>query len=177
MLDEATLRRLYLEEQRSIRAIATREGIAAQSVHDALVRYEIPRRTSGFATLSRKAKHNQLDETTLRRLYIEERLTIRAIADLSNVSTRIVYDALSRYRIPRRVRGYRAEPANAIEVEGGWLDKLTLQRLYINEGRPIAEIAATVRSSPSRIRNALVRWDIPRRRRGRRNRGRTFDED
>jgi hypothetical protein len=108
-----------------------------------------------------------LDEATLRRLYLEEQRSIRVIATLSKVSTRVVYDALSRYRIPRRRRGYRAQRPSVIALESGLLDETTLRHLYADEGRSIAAIAAILRSSPSRIHNALIRWGIPRRRRGR----------
>ena len=166
MLDEATLRRLYVEEQRSIRAIAKHEGFPSRTIYDALIRYRIPRRTSGFLSACREMD-NGLDETTLRRLYLEEQLSIRAIATMSNISTRVVYDALSRYRIPRRKQGYRSQRPSAIDLDSGLLEEETLRRLYTDEGHSIAAIAALVQSSPSRIRNALVRWDIPRRRRGR----------
>jgi hypothetical protein len=111
--------------------------------------------------------HHTLDEATVRQLYLEEQLSIRAIAALSHVSTRVVYDAMSRYRIPRRRRGHRAEPGRSIDLKGGLLAEATLRRLYTDERRSIAAIAAMLQSSPSRIRNALVRWGIPRRRRGR----------
>jgi hypothetical protein len=111
--------------------------------------------------------HHLLDEATVRQLYVEEQLSIRAIASLSRVSTRVVYDAMSRYRIPRRQRGHRAEPPVSIDLKGGLLVEATLRRLYTDEQRSIAAIAAILQSSPSRIRNALVRWGIPRRPRGR----------
>src|SRR5690242_5642553 len=51
MLDEATLRQLYLEEQRSIRDIAAKKGIATRTVYDLLIRYRIPRRPAGFHSM------------------------------------------------------------------------------------------------------------------------------
>lgn len=120
--------------------------------------------------------HRVLDEATIRQLYLEEQLSIRAIAALSHVSTRVVYDVMSRYRIPRRRRGYRAEPRPSIDLRGGLLMEVTLRRLYTDEQRSITAIAAMLESSPSRIRNALVRWGIPRRRRGRPNRAGTLND-
>jgi hypothetical protein len=52
-------------------------------------------------------------------------------------------------------------------LETGTLDEPILRRLYEHEGRSIVDIAATLQCSPSRIRSALVRWGIERRRRGR----------
>jgi hypothetical protein len=118
-------------------------------------------------TAGRNMDYRMLDETTVRQLYLEEHLSIRAIAALSNVSTRVVYDVMSRYRIPRRRRGYRSEPRPTIDLKGGLLMEVTLRRLYTDEQRSITAIAAMLQSSPSQIRNALVRWGIPRRRRGR----------
>ena len=167
MLDEATLRRLYLEEQQSIRAIATQQNMPSRMVYDALIRYRIPRRAAGFRSARAHVSDTALNEVNLRHLYLEEQLSIRAIASLSKISTRAVYDALSRYRIPRRRRGYRVQRPTALNLESGTVDEASLRRLYIDEGRSIAAIAAMLHSSPSRIRNALVRWRIPRRRRGR----------
>lgn len=167
MLDEARLRQLYLDEQRSIRAIAALEHIPSRMVYDALIRYRIPRRTAGFRSTHAQAGATALNEANLRSLYLEEQLSIRAIANMSQVSTRAVYDALSRYRIPRRQRGYRVQRAATLSLEHGTLDETGLRHMYLDQGRSIAEIAAMLHASPSRIRNALVRWRIPRRRRGR----------
>lgn len=167
MLDEVTLRHLYLEEQRSIRAIAELEHVPTRTVYDALIRYRIPRRPSGFHHKRLLPTSAPFDEATLRRLYLEEERSIRDIAALYQVSTRMVYDALSRHRIPRRTVGHRRPTPSAIAFGNRLLDKATLQRLYREEGLSIAAIAEANRCPPSRVRNALVRWGIARRRRGR----------
>jgi predicted DNA-binding protein YlxM (UPF0122 family) len=100
-------------------------------------------------------------------LYLEEERSIREIAAQYQVSTRLVYDALSHHRIPRRTSGRRRPAPAAILLGDSLLDKATLQRLYQEEGLSIAAIATAVACSPSRVRNALVRWGIARRRRGR----------
>jgi predicted DNA-binding protein YlxM (UPF0122 family) len=167
MLDETMLRRLYLEEQRSIREIAQLEHIPTRTVYDALIYYRIPRRASGFRSPRVQPASAPLDESTLRRLYLDEERSIRNIAALYQVSTRMVYDGLSRYRIPRRTTGHRRPSAAVIDLADGSIDEATLRRLYEEEGQSIAAIAASVACAPSRIRNALVRWDIARRSRGR----------
>ncbi|HEU5103937.1 MAG TPA: hypothetical protein VFU22_33205 [Roseiflexaceae bacterium] len=167
MIDEATLRHLYLEEQRSIRNIADLQQLPVQAVTDALNRYHIPRRPAGFRSKYNQYAGARLDEPTLRRLYVAEQRTIRDIAALYQVSTRLVYDAISRYGIPRRTHG-RRQPAPAVIAFGnGVFDKAALERLYQEQGQSIAAIAAAVASSPSRVRSALIRWGIARRRRGR----------
>jgi len=168
LIDEAVLRQLYLEQQRSIRDIADLEGISTRTVYDALIHYRIPRRPAGFHNKRPQPTHAALNEATLRRLYLAEQRSVRDIAAFYHVSTRKVYDALNRYRIPRRTAGYRQPSAMVINVADGSIDEMTLRRLYEEEGQSIAAIAASVSCAPSRIRNALVRWGIARRRRGRR---------
>jgi hypothetical protein len=131
--------------------------------------FALPRQISMSSSkhMEPNTEHRILDEATVRRLYLEEQLSIRAIATLARVSTRVVYDVMSRYRIPRRRRGYRSEPRPNIDLKAGPIAEGTLRHLYTDEQRSIAAIAAMLQSSPSRIRNALVRWGIPRRRRGR----------
>jgi len=176
VIDEDKLQRLYIAEQRSIRDIAAIEHVSTRSIYDALIYYCIPRRPSGFRAKAALPGNPLLDEQTLRQLYLVEQHTIRDIATLSGVSTRVVYDALCRYRIPRRA-ARQPRPASAVITFGSSvLDKPTLQRLYHEEGQSIAAIAASMSCAPSRIRNALVRWDIARRRRGRRNDSQTSAE-
>ncbi|HNP71863.1 MAG TPA: hypothetical protein PKK15_12160 [Kouleothrix sp.] len=167
MLDEATLRRLYLHEQRSIRDIAALLGASTRVVYDALIHYRIPRRTAGFRPVHEEPAEDRLDEAMLRRWYLEEERSIRAIADLAQVSTRVVYEALIRYGIPRRTAGQRPAGVAAGALPSAPIDEPTLRRLYEQEGRSIAAIAAALACSPARVRRALVHWGIERRQRGR----------
>ena len=169
LIDETRLRQLYLDEQQSIRAIAALEGVPTRSIYDALIHYRIPRRQAGFRSSSLQSADPLFHEATLRRLYLEEQRSIRDIAALHHVSTRIVYDAMSRYRIPRRTAGQRRPAPLVIQVADGLLDEAALRRMYEEEGQSIAAIAAAVACTPARIRNALIRWGIARRRRGRRH--------
>jgi predicted DNA-binding protein YlxM (UPF0122 family) len=168
MIDEGRLQQLYITEQRSIRDIAAIEQVPTRTVYDALMRYRIPRRPAGFHTKHAQPAQVPFNEATLRRLYLDEERSIRNIATLCEVSTRVVYDALNRYDIPRRTTGKRQPTPNVITFGDSIFDKATLQRLYHEEGQSIAAIAAAVACPPARVRNALVRWGIPRRRRGRR---------
>ena len=167
MIDETRLRQLYLDEQQSIRAIAALEGVPTRLIYDALIRYRIPRRQSGFRSNAVQPTRSQMDEATLRRLYLEEQRSIRDIAALHHVSTRMVYDAMSRYRIPRRTARQRRPAPPFIPVADGTLDEVALRHMYEEEGQSIAAIAAATACTPALIRNALIRWGIARRRRGR----------
>jgi len=169
MLEESTLRRLYLEEQRSIRAIAAFVQVSPRTVYDDLIRYRIPRRPAGFRGARAQSAATPFDEATLRQSYEVEGRSIRAIAELTQTSTRTVYDALIRYRIPRRTTGRQRLTHPTSPIADGFLDEAVLRHLYLEEGRSISAIALAAQCSPSRIRNALVRYGIARRRRGRRS--------
>ena len=168
MLDEMTLRQLYLDDQLSIRAIAELKQAPTRTIYDALIQYRIPRRPARFRSSRAEPVVAPFDEACLRRLYLAEERSIRDIAALYQVSTRMVYDALSHYRIPRRTSGFRQPSERPFTLAGGTIDQMMLRRLYEEQGMSIAAIAAEAQCSPSRIRNALVRWGIARRRRGRR---------
>jgi lambda repressor-like predicted transcriptional regulator len=168
MLDESLLRRLYLQEQQSIRAIAVSIDVPPRVVYGELIRYRIPRRPVGFRGALARRPDTRIDEPTLRQWYETEGLSIRAISARADVSTRTVYDALIRYRIPRRTAGsLRPIPPSGAAADHIF-DEATLRHLYQEAGKSIAAIAEASHCSPSRIRNALVRYGIARRRRGRR---------
>ncbi len=141
--------------------------MSIRTVYDLLVRYQIPRRSSGFPSTRSRRSVAVLNEVELRRLYLDEQQSIRAIAAQAGVSARVVYNALMAYRIPRRKSGFRHSVAAVLVLGNGTLDEATLRRLYEQEQRSIADIAAILQCTPSRIRSALVRWGIDRRRRGR----------
>src|SRR5213594_3203105 len=109
-----------------------------------------------------------LDEALLRRLYLKEQQSIRTIAGFVHVSPRTVYDALRHYHIPRRSRGR----SKSVLPRGPWtigaLDATAVRHLYLEEGQSMAQIATAAHCSPSSIRRAMIRWNISRRRRGRR---------
>ena len=56
--------------------------------------------------------------------------------------------------------------ANALEVDWGvdpWRKKSTLQRLYVDEGKSVREIADELGCSDSTVRYWMQKFDIPRR--------------
>jgi hypothetical protein len=103
-----------------------------------------------------------LDKTTLQRLYVDEQLTIRGVAHKLNVQPRVVYDAMIRWRIPRRpssARPHRPAPHPPC-------DEATLRYHYLDLGRTIKEIGVQLNVSQSAVFAALKYWQIPRRRCG-----------
>src|SRR4051794_362254 len=81
---------------------------------------------------------NLIDATRLWQLYLDEQQSIRAIAASEGVPTRLIYDALISYRIPRRQAGFRS---NAAPPASTLLDEATLRQLYLEEQRSIRDIA------------------------------------
>jgi predicted DNA-binding protein YlxM (UPF0122 family) len=110
-----------------------------------------------FARKIQACGNTMIDEIRLRQLYLDEQLSIRAIAARERVSTRMVYDALKRYGIPRRANGYH-QPATP-----PLLDADTLRRLYLDEHYSIRGIAAHCQVSTRAVLDALTHHGIPRR--------------
>jgi hypothetical protein len=105
---------------------------------------------------------NKLDRITLYRLYVEEQLTIRAIANMLSIRQKKVYDAMIRWRIPRRpgsVRLHRSKPEFPF-------DEATLRYHYHEKGQTIKEIAMQFNIPHGRVFSAMKYWGIPRRRCG-----------
>jgi transposase len=97
--DTAFLRDAYLDRGMTIAAIAEDVGVTDSRVVRALADAGIPRRAHGGG---RPCAAPELhDEAWLRRAYIEERRTLRAIGIELGCSTRPVWDALRRFGIKR----------------------------------------------------------------------------
>jgi hypothetical protein len=103
-----------------------------------------------------------LDKSTLSHLYLEEQLTIRAIADRLSVSPRKIHDAMRRWRIPRRPNSTRTNrPAPNFPF-----DEAILRYHYHDSGQTIKQIAEQFKVSTWIVFSAMKYWDIPRRRCG-----------
>jgi hypothetical protein len=103
-----------------------------------------------------------LDKSTLSHLYLEEQLTIREIADKLSVRPRMVYDAMIRWRIPRRPASARLNrPAPNVPF-----DEATLRYHYLDLGQTIKEIGVQLNVSHWLVLSAMKYWQIPRRRCG-----------
>ncbi len=103
-----------------------------------------------------------LDKTTISHLYLEEQLTIRAIAKKLSVNPRSVYSAMIRWRIPRRPRSARTNPP----APKFPFDEATLRYHYHESGQTIKQIALDFKVSIGVVFSAMKYWDIPRRRPG-----------
>lgn len=98
-IDEATLRFLYLEHRLSIDAIAKGFRLPPQMIADALAQWSIPVRHQRIDT---PKPPQQLNEKTLRQLYVDAEHTVDDIAATYHMSRRQVIMAMKYWNIPRR---------------------------------------------------------------------------
>ena len=109
---------------------------------------------------------SNIDPAMLRQLYIDQQLSIRVIADILHINPRTVHNALIRSRIPRRQRWEQHATLGGARARVDDLDEALLRRLYTVERHSIREIATILNTCPSTVQHALIRYQIPRRKRG-----------
>lgn len=148
-LDDSTLRRLYVDEGKTLAQIAATYDCVPGAVRQRLVRAGISPRPRGGGR--RPALDDDATAAQLRRLHLEEGRSITEIARILGWSRDKVGRHLDRSGIPRRPR---ARP--------GGLNGRLLRRLYLIERLGVDEIAARLKVSPNHLRNELRRHDIRR---------------
>lgn len=95
------------------------------------------------------------DETVLRTLYVDRRLTVAQVAAAAGVSTARITAALKRHGIALRKPGWvDGVPPPPITAE-------QLHQLYVQGGLRIDETAAALATTQTRVRAALHRHQIP----------------
>ncbi|MGH9182307.1 MAG: helix-turn-helix domain-containing protein [Acidimicrobiales bacterium] len=144
--DNATLRRLYLEEGRTISALADHFDVPPQTVHRWLVAAAVPRRGSALRP------RVDVGDEEIRRLYVEEHLSAPEIAYGLNCSLSTVYFRLARLGVARRSCGARRRPAAADLREG-----------YVDRGLTVSELADQYGVSRQTVGSWLIDAGIPRR--------------
>lgn len=154
---------MYLEEGKSISAVASALNVAARTLYDAMMLWRIPRRSSWATRIASSAVQNDIDEQTLRRMYLDEAKSLHRIAQELSVSSRCVSSALVRWGIPRRyVRA--TQPARGALPHTEADDRL-LYQMYVVEGVSARAIAASFGVSPSTVYKRLSQLGIQRRQR------------
>jgi len=151
-LPAARLRRLWVDERRSVPEVAEQFGVPADWVRAELARHGIsrPRRPPpGLTPLTTKV---------LEDLYVHQGLSATEIAHRVGGSPTRVVEALERAGIPRRPRGQRPDLPE--------LSRDLLVELYVDQGLSCRAIAARVGGSDQRVLDALHRQAIPVRPRG-----------
>lgn len=146
-LPAARLRRLWVDERRSVPEVAEHFGVPADWVRAELARHAIsrPRRPPRGLT--------PLTATVLEDLYVRRGLTATQIAGRVGGSPTRVVEALERVGIPRRPRGWRPDLPE--------LSRDLLVELYVDQGLSSRAIAARVGGSDQRVLDALHRHGIP----------------
>jgi len=95
-----------------------------------------------------KGKREDLNEETLRRLYVDEKKSITTIAKIFGCSDLKIRSRFDRYGITIRRRLKSLDR----------LDRETLYKLRVIEGASICEIAQIFSCSPSGIRSKCMRF-------------------
>lgn len=153
-LDRHWLVDAYLTRRLAIDEMAAEAGCSAAHIRNELRRHGVHRRRAPTA----REGWMELTPDVLHQLYVVEELTLREIAERAGGSDGRVLKALRRAGIARRPRG---------AGRGRDLKPLTpdvLHQLYVVESLSAAAIAERVGGSPERVRNALIRAGIARRR-------------
>ena len=140
-LDKAILQRLCMKEGKSSKEIAELLSCSFVTVRERCKEYGIP------------LKGQQLKEITkhqLHKLYVTERKSIREVANVLGCSSETVRTRCKQFGIPlRKAARYRLT-----------IDKATLKRLYLIEGRNMTDIAAIYGCSVATISNKLKKFGL-----------------
>lgn len=153
-LPRAKLVAAYVKQRLTVDQIARARGCSPTHVRNELRRHGIRRkRTPGPLP----AGWTPLTPAVLRRLYLDEALTVAEVASRVGGSAARVLAALRRAGIPRRPRGtpsgHRIEPLTA-EL---------LHQLYVVEGLSAAGVVARLGGVQDRVYPALAKYGIPSR--------------
>lgn len=142
-LDRDTLKRLYLNEKRSLHEIARMFDCSYFCVHYRSIKYGIRLRPKTW----RRKIH--LDKTELKRLCVNEGQSSKKVAEIMSCSHATVLKRCKEYGIP--LKGQR--------VEG--ITKAQLKKMYVTEGKTIREIAKVIGCSGELIRRRCKEFGIP----------------
>jgi transposase len=124
--DPERLRRLYIDERRTVGEVAEVLGVARSTAHNWLRAAGIDLRPSP------SKRRDDISDDRLRELYVGDQLSAPDIAQQFGCATTTVYHRLDQLGIPRRPKGCSAARP----------DKSELARLYIEQGLSLREIAS-----------------------------------
>ena len=150
-LDVDVVRHLYCEQRGTIAEVAAHLGCSAHQVRATLVAAGIPRRAAGRRDDTRPAP---ITAATLTELYIDQQLSVPAIAARLDTSTTRVRAALARHGIPLRPRYTRLPPLP--------IDRQTLTDLHITQGLDDEAIATLLHVTTHRVRTRRRQLGVTR---------------
>ena len=143
-LNKKLLQRLYLKEGKSTYTIAKILGYSHSTIQYRCKKYGIKLRPS------QKGKLKGLNKETVKRLYLNEELSIHKIAKMLDCSPSSILYRCKKYGIKLRPR---------IKVIRG-LSRSTLHRLYVKEEKSINKIAEKFECSHSLIESRCRQYGI-----------------
>jgi DNA-binding CsgD family transcriptional regulator len=120
-LNKSVLKKLYVKEGRSSKEVAEMLSCSPLTVLKRCKEYGIPLRGQSI----------KLSKTLLQKLYVKEGKTIREIAKIQGCSFEPVRRKCKQFGIPLRKPG-----SKIVQI-----DESILRRLYVKEGKSMAEIA------------------------------------
>jgi transposase len=154
VLTRELLTDLYLGQQLSAPAIAGQLGYSAEQVRNALARVGIPRRRGGEKDWSGRPP---LSKDLLTRLYVQERLSVNAIAAALGYGAFKIREALDLHGIPtKRPSEWRRHFRPRTEI-----DKDLLEELYVGQQLSGEAIGHLLRVHPTTVRLRLHEYGIP----------------
>ena len=142
-LDKKTLTRLYVKEKLSLRAIAKMYDRSYCFARARSIKYGIKTRHRG---LDRKIR---IEKSILQKLYVKEGKSSMEVAEILSCSYTTVLNRCKEYGIS--IKAQRFEK----------ITKEVLQNLYVKEGRTIREVAKILGCSFETVRVKCKRFGIP----------------
>ena len=145
---------MYLDKKMGSPEIAEKLDVCGSSVIDWLEMYGVRIRTRSEA---RRPDGKQLSEEELKRMYVDERMPISAIARKIGAGISTARGWLCKYKIPRRSRSEAALSADFVEPI-----KEQLERWYVAEGKNISRISEETKIPRRKISSLLGKCGIPK---------------
>ena len=153
--DRETMRRLYINEKKSIRTIADLLGCSSSNIKRWLGRHDIETRSPGHPP----ADWDLTDPDKLRELYVEKGLSTTEIGQKYDCSRRQVSEWLKKHDIPIEARGSGTHPETRFDLD----DREMLKKEYVDKGRTMADLGDEFDCSPRIVCKWLHRHEIPTR--------------
>jgi excisionase family DNA binding protein len=173
-VDLRCLRKLYEEDQLPIKQVAKELGVSYGRIWLLMQRHGIQPRTSGEGALAAliangttkrgNGYYSRICASELKRLYVDERLTLTQCAERLGVVPSTVCTRLRKLGIATRTK---RESADAFyEKKYPKVTRTILVRLYQDDGLTIDQVAERLGIHRSRVLRLLKRYSIPSRRSG-----------
>lgn len=154
-IDEATLRRLYVDQGLSLLALGDRVGASACAVRNWLRRYGIRPRPQGKSRRVGTLRRFQASKSDLRNLYVRQRLSLEEIARRKGVALETVRQALVRLGIPVRSHSQAAKSAKERKIT-----RQILERLYVIKTLSLDRVGRELGVSGDTVRYWLKRYHL-----------------